>query len=68
MKDMTTNKEYVLWLEERSEKLRQLESMILDLQYNANDRPEEDRLSHDDLKMEVCRLWYFVIYGKKYDL
>ena len=68
MKNMTTNKEYVLWLEERSEKLRQLESMILDLQYNANDRPEEVRLSHDDLKMEVFRLWYFVTYGKKYDL
>ena len=68
MKDMTTNKEYVLWLEERSEKLRQLEHMILDLQYNANDIPEEVRLSHDDLKMEVFRLWYFVTYGKKYDL
>lgn len=68
MKDMTTNKEYVLWLEERSVKLRQLESMILDLQCNANDRPEEVRLSHDDLKMEVFRLWYFVTYGKKYDL
>ena len=68
MENMTTNKEYVLWLEERSEKLRQLESMILDLQWNANDRPEEVRLSHDDLKMEVFRLWYFVTYGKKYDL
>ena len=68
MENMTTNKEYVLWLEERSEKLRQLESMILDLQYNANDIPEEVRLSHDDLKMEVFRLWYFVTYGKKYDL
>lgn len=68
MEDMTTNKEYILWLEERSKKLRQLESMILDLQYNANDRPEEVRLSHDDLKMEVFRLWYFVTYGKKYDL
>lgn len=60
--------EYIKFLEERSEKLRQLESMILDLQYNANDRPEEVRLSHDDLKMEVFRLWYFVTYGKKYDL
>lgn len=67
MEDMTTNKEYVLWLEERSEKLRQLEHMILDLQLNANDRPEEVRLSHDDLKMEVFRLWYFVTYGKKYE-
>lgn len=61
-------KEHIKWLEERGEKLRQLESMILDLQYNANDRPEEVRLSHDDLKMEVFRLWYFVTYGKKYDL
>lgn len=68
MEDMTTNKEYVLWLEERSEKLRQLEHMILDLQCNANDRPEEVRLNHDELKMEVFRLWYFVTYGKKYDL
>lgn len=67
MEDMTKDKEYVLWLEERSEKLRQLESMILDLQLNANDRPEEVRLSHDDLKMEVFRLRYFVTYGKKYE-
>ena len=65
---MKYDEETIKWLEERSEKLRQLESMILDLQCNANDRPEEVRLSHDDLKMEVFRLWYFVIYGKKYDL
>lgn len=65
---MKYDEETIKWLEERSEKLRQLESMILDLQCNANDRPEEVRLSHDDLKMEIFRLWYFVIYGKKYDL
>lgn len=65
---MKYDEETIKWLEERSEKLRQLESMILDLQCNANDRPEEVRLSHDDLKMEVFRLWYFVTYGKKYDL
>ena len=65
---MKYDEETMKWLEERSEKLRQLESMILDLQCNANDRPEEGRLSHDDLKMEVFRLWYFVTYGKKYDL
>lgn len=62
------NKEYIDYLEERNEKLRKLESMIIDLQKNANDRPEEVRLSHDDLKMEVFRLWYFTIYGKEYDL
>lgn len=65
---MKYDEETIKWLEERSEKLRQLEHMILDLQCNANDRPEEVRLSHDDLKMEVFRLWYFVTYGKKYDL
>lgn len=65
---MKYDEETIKWLEERSEKLRQLESMILDLQCNANDRPEEVRLSHDDLKMEIFRLWYFVTYGKKYDL
>lgn len=65
---MKYDEETIKWLEERSEKLRQLELMILDLQCNANDRPEEVRLSHDDLKMEVFRLWYFVTYGKKYDL
>lgn len=62
------DKEYIDYLEERNEKLRKLESMILDLQCNANDRPEEVRLSHADLKMEVFRLWYFVTYGKEYDL
>ena len=61
-------KEYIEFLEERSEKLKKLESMILDLQMNANDRPEEVRLNHEDLKMEVFKLWYFVTYGKKYDL
>ena len=65
---MKYDEETIKWLEERSEKLRQLESMILDLQCIANDRLEEVRLSHDDLKMEVFRLWYFVTYGKKYDL
>lgn len=62
------NKKDINFLEERSEKLRKLESMIIDLQMNANDRPEEVRLSHADLKMEVFRLWYFVTYGKEYDL
>lgn len=66
--DKMDNKEYINFLEERSEKLRKLESMIIDLQMNANDRPEEVRLSHDDLKMEVFRLWYFITYGKEYDL
>lgn len=61
-------KEYLKYLEERSERLSKLERMITDLQANANDRPEDVRLNHDELKMEVFRLWYFVTYGKKYDL
>lgn len=68
MEDMDTNKQYILWLEERSEKLRQLENIILNLQYSSNDKPKEDRLNHDELKMEVFKLWYFVTYGKKYNL
>lgn len=55
------------WLEENTVKLGELESMVRNLQYNANDKDGE-RLSYDDLKMEVFRLWYFVTYGKKYDL
>lgn len=61
-------KEYLKYLEERNERLSKLERMITDLQANANDRPEDVRLNHDELKMEVFRLWYFVTYGKKYDL
>lgn len=61
-------KEYLKYLEERSEKLTKLEMMINSLQLNANDKPEESRLNHDDLKMEVFKLWYFVKFGKKYDL
>lgn len=61
-------KEYLDYLEERSERLAKLEGMICSLQMNANDRPEEVRLNHDELKMEVYRLWYFITFGKKYDL
>ena len=61
-------KEYLDYLEERNERLSELERMICLLQMNANDRPEEVRLNHDELKMEVYRLWYFVTFGKKYDL
>lgn len=79
MEDMTTNKEYILWLEERSEKLRQLESMICKVQYETNDKNEPivflEKISKEDLydklsdaEMEIFRLWYFVTYGKKYDL
>ena len=56
------------YLEERNKKLTELEMMINSLQMNANDKPEESRLNHDDLKMEVFKLWYFVKFGKKYDL
>ena len=61
-------KEYLDYLEERNERLAKLERMICSLQANANDRPEEVRLNHDELKMEVYRLWYFVTFGKEYDL
>ena len=61
-------KEYLKYLEERNEKLTELEMMINSLQLNANDKPEELRLNHDDLKMEVFKLWYFIKFGKKYDL
>ena len=61
-------KEYLEYLEGRSERLSELERMICSLQMNANDRPEEVRLNHDELKMEVYRLWYFIKFGKKYDL
>lgn len=61
-------KEYLDYLEERSERLSELERMICSLQMNANDRPEKVRLNHDELKMEVYRLWYFIKFGKKYDL
>ena len=62
------DKEYINYLKERDEKLTRLESMIIDLQKNANDKPEKDRLNHDDLKMEVFRLWYFINYNKEYNL
>ena len=61
-------KEYLEYLKERNEKLIQLERMITSLQMNANDKPEGSRLNHEDLKMEVFKLWYFVTFGKKYDL
>lgn len=62
------DKECINYLKERNEKLIQLESMIVNLQKNANDVPEKERLSYTNLKMEVFKLWYFINYNKKYDL
>lgn len=59
------DEETIKWLEERSNKLMELESMIRQLQYNANDK-EEDRLDKDDMKMEIFKLWYFQNFGRKY--
>lgn len=76
---MKYDEETIKWLEERNEKLRELESMICKVQYETNDKDDPiiflgeiskedlyDKLS--DTKMEIFRLWYFVTYGKKYDL
>ena len=49
-------KEYLDYLEERNERLVKLERMICSLQMNANDRPEEVRLNHEDLKQGEYRL------------
>jgi hypothetical protein len=59
------DEETIKWLEERSNKLMELESMIRQLQYNANDK-EEDRLDKDDMKMEIFKLWYFQNFNKKW--
>ena len=55
------------WLEENTVKLGELESMIRNLQYQANDK-DGVKLNQEELKMEIFRLWYYVQYGKKYDL
>ena len=59
------DEETIKWLEERSNKLMELESMIRQLQYNANDK-DEDRLDKDDMKMEIFKLWYFQNFSKKW--
>ena len=59
------DEETIKWLEERNNKLMELESMIRQLQYNANDK-DEDRLDKDDMKMEIFKLWYFQNFNKKW--
>lgn len=67
MKIMEIEIETLGWLEDNTMKLGELESMIRNLQYNANDK-DGIKLTQEELKMEIFRLWYFVQYGKKYDL
>lgn len=59
------DEETIKWLEERSNKLMELESMIRKLQYEANDK-EENKLDKDDMKMEIFKLWYYQNFNKKW--
>lgn len=59
------DEETIKWLEERNNKLMELESMIRQLQYNANDK-DGDRLDKDDIKMEIFKLWYYQNFNKKW--
>lgn len=63
---VNVTKEHLEFLEKQQERLFKIEGKILDLQMNANDRPEEARLNHEDLKMEVFKLWYFATFNKEY--
>lgn len=60
------DEETIKWLEERELKLRELESMIRELQWKANDEEEEKRLDKDDIKMEIFKLWYYQNFNRKY--
>ena len=60
-------KEYLEYLESRNEKLIQLELMINSLQYNVNDK-KDNEITKNEIEMEVFKLWYFNKYNKKYEL
>ena len=60
-------KEYLDYLESRSEKLMQLELMINSLQYNVNDK-KDNEITKNEIEMEVFKLWYFNKYNKNYEL
>lgn len=59
-------KEHLQWLEEREQKLEQLESLICKMQSEINDN--EKITNKNDIKMEIFKLWYFNRYGKEYKL
>ena len=74
-------KERIEWLEERELKLRQLESMINKMQGSINNNDdtseryfkgeldlEELYDKNSNIKMEIFKLWYYVRYGKEYEL
>ena len=52
------------WLEEREEKLYEIEKMIEELQFLYNNDFNESKL--DDMRMKIFELWYFERYDKKY--
>ena len=60
------DKEYLEYLEKCYKKLVELEHMISELQYNANDK-ENNKLDLNDLKMEVFKLWYYQKFNKKWE-
>ena len=62
---MMNEQERIEWLEERSQKLMELEDMIINMQSNINDNKRITNI--DDIKMEIFKLWYFNEYNKKYD-
>ena len=62
-----TKKEYLEYLESRNEKLIQLELMINSLQYNVNDK-KDNEITKNEIEMEVFKLWYFNKYNKEYEL
>ncbi len=64
---MEIEKERLKWLEDNTIKLADIESMINNLQYQANDK-DGIKLNQEELKMEIFKLWYFVKFNKKYDL
>lgn len=59
-------KEKIEWLEEREQKLEEIERMIADMQYDINDN--ETIKDKNDIKMEIFKLFYYDRFNKKYDL
>lgn len=73
------DEEKIKWLEEREQKLEEIEKMIYKFQNELNDSEPPvvylDKISKDelwnklsDVKMAIFKLWYFNHFGKKYDL
>lgn len=57
-------KEHLKWLEEREQKLEQLEKIINNMQYDIND--DQSIQNKIDIKMEIFKLWYFNRFEKFY--